>query len=65
MTGHAHVVQAKLQPGLKMKKIQWEVNNKVEGTVFSSSPTVRLTSAAFAELEDMFQVSFSHLLNIA
>jgi hypothetical protein len=48
-----------------MKKIQWEVNNKVEGTVFSSSPTVRLTSAAFAELEDMFQVSFSHLLNIA
>lgn len=56
--GYACVVQAKPRPGLMLKKIHWEVNDQVEGTVFSSSPTVQLTPAAFAELDEEFQVSY-------
>ncbi len=63
--GHAYVVQTNPRPGLKLKKIHWEVNDQVEGTVFSKSPTIRLPSAAFAELEEVFQVSYPLLLSIA
>ncbi|DBA76693.1 TPA: hypothetical protein ACH3X2_008727 [Trebouxia sp. C0005] len=44
---------AKPQPGLKLKRIHWEVNDQVEGTVFSRSPTIHLPSAAFAELDEV------------
>ena len=54
---YACVVQAKPRPGLLLKKIHWEVNDQVEGTVFSRPPTVQLTPAAFAELDEGFQVS--------
>ncbi len=52
------MVQAKPRPGPNLKKIHWEVNDQVEGTVFSRSPTVQLTPAAFAELDEVFQVSY-------
>jgi len=57
LSGHTFVVQAKPRPGLKLKKIHWVENDQVEGTVFSRIPTIRLPSAAFAELDDKFQVS--------
>ncbi|KAA6426595.1 MAG: formin (ISS) [Trebouxia sp. A1-2] len=49
-------LRAKPQPGLKLKRIHWEVNDQVKGTVFSRSPTIHLPSAAFAELDEVFQV---------
>jgi len=58
LNGHACVVQANPRPGRKLKKIPWEVNDQVEGTVFSRVPTIRVPSAAFAELDEDFQVSY-------
>ena len=55
---YAYVMQANPRPGLKLKKIHWEVNDQVEGTVFSRVPTIRLPSAAFAKLEEEFQMSY-------
>lgn len=63
--GHVRVVQANPRPERKLKKIHWEVNDQVEGTVFSRSPTVQLTPAAFAELDEAFQVSKWQMRSIA